>query len=103
MGEKIGYPSFILDSAILDKEYEGVSGSTFLLPFFSNSIWKYAIPIGNTRGKDSVRQSEWPLPALFPFQLEFDEEYFLHNILKLRRFEVLKEIRKVNQPVDKER
>ena len=25
------------------------------------------------------------------------------NILKMRRFEVLKEIRKVNQPVDKEK
>jgi len=27
MGEKIGYPSYILDTAALEKEYDGVSGA----------------------------------------------------------------------------
>ncbi|OXA58659.1 Membrane metallo-endopeptidase-like 1 [Folsomia candida] len=35
--------------------------------------------------------------------LDFNETYFLMNILKLRRYEVSKEIRKVNRPVDKDR
>lgn len=37
------------------------------------------------------------------FQLEFNETYFLMNILKLRKYEVYKELRKVNQKVDKEK
>ena len=58
MGEKIGYPPYIMDTKALDKEYDG---------------------------------------------LEFTEGSFLFNILKMRKFEVFKELRKVHRRVDQER
>ncbi|CAG7723309.1 unnamed protein product [Allacma fusca] len=55
MGDKIGYPPYIMRAKALDKEYDG---------------------------------------------LQFNESSFLLNILKMRKFEVVKEIRKVQRRVD---
>ncbi|KAM7310281.1 neprilysin-1 [Ixodes scapularis] len=58
MGQKVGFPKFILDPAELDKEYQG---------------------------------------------LEIDDDHFLVNILKVRRFEFARDFSKITKPVDKEK
>lgn len=58
MGEKVGYPKYILDPDSLEEEYEG---------------------------------------------LEIEEQPLLGNILRVKRFEVTKELKKLKQPVDKEK
>ncbi|KAH9383577.1 hypothetical protein HPB48_025183 [Haemaphysalis longicornis] len=58
MGQKVGFPKFILDPVELDKEYLG---------------------------------------------LEIDDDHFLVNILKVRRFEFARDFSKITKPVDKEK
>ncbi|KAH7956837.1 hypothetical protein HPB52_012835 [Rhipicephalus sanguineus] len=58
MGQKVGFPKFILDPVELDKEYH---------------------------------------------DLEIDDDHFLVNILKVRRFEFARDFSKITKPVDKEK
>lgn len=58
MGQKVGFPKFILDPVQLDREYHG---------------------------------------------LEIDDDHFLVNILKVRRFEFARDFSKITKPVDKEK
>lgn len=77
MNERIGYPQLVTDPEELNKEYDGVSIETNL---------------------------QWYLQyVICLFQLNITRDRFMINVLNVLKFEAEKDLKKLRQPVDKDK